>query len=258
MFDLNGRSAIVTGGASGIGRETARLLAAHGARVWIGDLNAGAGEAVVAEIAAAGGGAAFAHLDVTDLASVRAVVGEVIAGAGRLDIFVNNAGIGLVGSVTETEPDEYARLMRVNVDGVYHGCKAAVEQMLAQRPAGGAIINIASVAGQIAVPRRFAYGATKGAVIAMTRSVAMDYVDQGIRCNCICPGTVETPFVDAYLAKYHAGDEAATRAALHARQPIGRMGRPADIAPMVLYLASDEASYVTGSAMVLDGGWTAQ
>ena len=258
MFDLNGRSAIVTGGASGIGQETARLLAAHGARVWIGDLNAGAGEAVVAEIAAAGGGAAFAHLDVTDLASVRAVVGEVIAGAGRLDIFVNNAGIGLVGSVTETEPDEYARLMRVNVDGVYHGCKAAVEQMLAQRPAGGAIINIASVAGQIAVPRRFAYGATKGAVIAMTRSVAMDYVDQGIRCNCICPGTVETPFVDAYLAKYHAGDEAATRATLHARQPIGRMGRAADIAPMVLYLASDEASYVTGSAMVLDGGWTAQ
>lgn len=258
MFDLNGRSAIITGGASGIGRETARLLATHGARVWIGDLNAAAGEAVASEIAAAGGVASFADLDVTDLASVRAAVGRVVAAAGRLDIFVNNAGIGMVGSVTETEPDDYARLMRVNVDGVYHGCKAAVEQMSAQQPAGGAIINIASVAGQIAVPRRFAYGATKGAVIAMTRSVAMDYVGRGIRCNCICPGTVETPFVDAYLATYHAGEEAATRATLHARQPIGRMGRPADIAPMVLYLASDEAGYVTGSAMVLDGGWTAQ
>ncbi|HEV2527435.1 MAG TPA: SDR family oxidoreductase [Thermomicrobiales bacterium] len=258
LFDLSGKSALVTGAGSGIGRAIALLYAEHGAAVWVGDLNQEAGEAVAAEIADAGGTASFVRMDVTDLASVREGVAAVVAGHGRLDVMVNNAGIGLVGSVTETEPDDFARLIRVNVDGVYNGSKAAVEQMVAQEPQGGAIVNMASVAGQIAVPRRFAYGATKGAVISMTQSVAMDYVDRGVRCNCICPGTVETPFVDGYLKRYHAGEEEATRATLHARQPIGRMGRPDDIAPMALYLASDEAGYVTGAQMVLDGGWTAR
>jgi NAD(P)-dependent dehydrogenase (short-subunit alcohol dehydrogenase family) len=128
--------------------------------------------------------------------------------------------------------------------------------MLAQDPKGGAIVNIASIAGQVAVPRRFAYGATKGAVISMTQSTAMDFVDQGIRCNCICPGTVESPFVEAYLNTYHAGEIEETRAQLHARQPIGRMGRPDEIAPLALYLASDEASFVTGAQMTIDGGLT--
>ncbi len=258
LFDLTGKTALITGAGSGIGRAIAQLYAAHGASVWVGDLSRERGTAAVAEIADGGGRAGFVDLDVTSLESVRAAVATVVAADGRLDIMVNNAGIGMVGSVTETEPDDFHRLFRVNVDGVYHGCKVAVEQMIAQERPGGALVNIASVAGQIAVPRRFAYGATKGAVISMTQSVAMDYVEQGIRCNCICPGTVETPFVDNYLQRYHAGEEDETRKALHARQPIGRMGRPDDIAPMALYLASDEAGYVTGAAMVLDGGWTAR
>lgn len=258
LFDLTGKAALVTGAGSGIGRAIAQLYAAHGASVWVGDLSRERGTAVVAEITDAGGRAGFVKMDVTSLGSVRAAVAAVVAADGRLDIMVNNAGIGMVGSVTETEPDDFHRLFRVNVDGVYHGCKVAVEQMTAQERPGGALVNIASVAGQIAVPRRFAYGATKGAVISMTQSVAMDYVEQGIRCNCICPGTVETPFVDTYLQRYHAGEEDETRKALHARQPIGRMGRPDDIAPMALYLASNEAGYVTGAAMVLDGGWTAR
>jgi len=148
--------------------------------------------------------------------------------------------------------------MAVNVYGVYHCSQAAVNQMLAQAPQGGAIVNIASIAGQVAVARRFAYGTTKGAVISMTQSVAMDYIDRGIRCNCICPGTVESPFVEAYLQKYHQGEIEETRKQLHARQPLGRMGRPDEIAPLALYLASDEAAYVTGAQMVIDGGLTAR
>lgn len=258
MFRLDGKTALVTGAGSGIGRQIALLFGKQGAHVTIGDLNDDAARAVAGEIVAAGGAADALHLDVTDLASANAVVTRIASDRGKLDILVNNAGIGMVGNLTETDPAGFARLMSVNVYGVYNCALAAVNQFLAQEPKGGVIVNIASVAGQVAVPRRFAYGTTKGAVISMTQSIAMDYVDDGIRCNCICPGTVETPFVDAYLARYHAGEEDETRKQLHARQPIGRMGRPEEIAPLALYLASDEAAYVTGSQMVIDGGWTAR
>jgi NAD(P)-dependent dehydrogenase (short-subunit alcohol dehydrogenase family) len=195
---------------------------------------------------------------VTDLGSARDAVAAVVGRYGRLDVLVNNAGIGMVGSLTETEPDDFERLVAVNVRGVYFCSKAAVERMLAQEPKGGVIVNLASIAGQVAVARRFAYCATKGAVISMTQSTAMDYVGDNIRCNCICPGTVETPFVEAYLQRYHADELEETRANLHARQPLGRMGRPDEIAPLALYLASDEAAYVTGAQMTIDGGLTAR
>jgi 2-keto-3-deoxy-L-fuconate dehydrogenase len=258
MFRLDGKAALVTGAGSGIGREIARLFAGQGAAVAIGEVDEAAGARVAVEIVDAGGKAVALRLDVSDRGSARAAVAAVAERYGRLDILVNNAGIGMVGDLLETEPDDFHRLMAVNVDGVYHCSQAAVAQMLGQEPRGGVIVNVASVAGMVAVARRFAYCATKGAVISMTRSTAMDYVEQNIRCNCICPGTVETPFVEAYLQRYHAGEVEETRQALHARQPLGRMGRPEEIAPLALYLASDEAAYVTGAQMVIDGGLTAR
>jgi NAD(P)-dependent dehydrogenase (short-subunit alcohol dehydrogenase family) len=262
VFRLDGKTALVTGAGSGIGREIALLFAAQGATVAIGDIDESAAASVADEITghrSAPGHAAMAlQIDVTDLESVKRGVESIVEKTGGLQILVNNAGIGMVGSLTETTPDDFARLMSVNVYGVYHCSRAAIERMLAQDPPGGAIVNIASVAGQVAVARRFAYGTTKGAVISMTQSTAMDYIDKGIRCNCICPGTVETPFVEAYLHRYHEGEIEETRAQLHARQPLGRMGRPEEIAPLALYLASDEAAYVTGAQMTIDGGLTAQ
>lgn len=258
MFRLDGKTALVTGGASGIGREIALLFGKQGATIAIGDINEEAAETVAGEITGAGGMAFGVRLDVTDMTSAESAVASFVDRTGSLDILVNNAGIGMVGSLTETSPEDFARLIAVNVNGVYNCSHIGVKQMLAQDPKGGCIVNIASIAGMVAVARRFAYGTTKGAVISMTQSTAMDYVDQGIRCNCICPGTVETPFVEAYLQRYHAGEIDETRQQLHARQPLGRMGRPEEIAPLALYLASDEAAYVTGAQMVIDGGLTAR
>jgi len=258
VFRLDGKTALVTGAGSGIGREIALLFAAQGATVVVGDIDEPAATAVAEEITGHGHTAMALRIDVTDPVSVTDGVEMIVAQTGGLHTLVNNAGIGMVGSLTETTPDDFARLMAVNVYGVYHCSLAAINRMLAQEPRGGTIVNIASVAGQVAVARRFAYGTTKGAVISMTQSTAMDYIDQGIRCNCICPGTVETPFVEAYLHRYHEGEVEETRAQLHARQPLGRMGRPEEIAPLALYLASDEAAYVTGAQMTIDGGLTAR
>lgn len=258
MFRLDGKTALITGAGSGIGREIALLFAKQGAHVVVADINDEGAGSVATEITHNGGKGFVIHLDVSDVQSATSAVAKAVEKTGQFDILVNNAGIGLVGNLTETEPADFDRLMAVNVNGVYYCSQAAVNQMLSQNPKGGAIVNIASVAGQVAVARRFAYGTTKGAVISMTQSVAMDYIDQGIRCNCICPGTVESPFVEAYLQKYHAGEVEKTRKELHARQPLGRMGRPDEIAPLALYLASDEAAYVTGSQMTIDGGLTAR
>jgi 2-keto-3-deoxy-L-fuconate dehydrogenase len=258
VFDLSGKTALVTGAGSGIGREIAIIYAKQGAVVAVADISEQGREGVAGEIVAAGGTAFPLALDVTSTEAAQAAVDSIVASHGRLDILVNNAGIGMVGSLTETAFEDFARLVDVNIYGVYHCSQAAVNQMLSQDPQGGVIVNIASVAGQVSVARRFAYCATKGSVISMTQSTAMDYIDRGIRCNCICPGTIESPFVEAYLNKYHQGEIEETRKQLHARQPIGRMGRPDEIGPLALYLASDESGFVTGSQFTIDGGLTAR
>ena len=253
-FRLDGKVALVTGGGSGIGAATCRAYAEQGARVVVAELNAEGGQQVAREL---GEAALFWRTDVTDQPSVEAAVAAAVERFGRLDVMVNNAGIGLVGSVQETQATDWDKLLAVNVTGVFHGSRAAVDQMLRQAPAGGSIVNIASVAGLIGIARRFAYCTTKGAVIAMTRQLAVDYVKEGIRCNAICPGTVDSPFVEAYVNRFHHDTREQTIQELHARQPLGRMGRPEEVADLAVYLASDEASFMTGSAVVLDGGWTA-
>jgi 2-keto-3-deoxy-L-fuconate dehydrogenase len=258
VFRLDGKTALITGAGSGIGREIALLFAKQGANVAVADINVDGANEVAKEIANADGQAIALSLDVASQQSANDAVAEIVSKHGRIDILVNNAGIGLVGNVVETGEEDFDRLIAVNIKGVYNCTRAAVTQMLAQDPKGGSIVNLGSVAGMVAVTRRFAYSATKGSVLSMTQSTAMDYVDQGIRCNAISPGTVESPFVESYLQRFHAGEVEETRKQLHARQPLGRMGRPDEIAPLALYLASDEASYVTGANMVIDGGLTAR
>jgi NAD(P)-dependent dehydrogenase (short-subunit alcohol dehydrogenase family) len=253
-FRLDGKVALVTGGGSGIGAAICRAYAEQGARVVVAEVNPDNGRRVAAQIGESG---FFWSTDVTDLSSVQAAVSAAVERFGRLDVQVNCAGIGLVGSVQETEPSDWNRLLAVNVTGVFHCSRAAVDQMLSQAPRGGVVVNIASVAGQIGVPRRFAYCATKGAVIAMTKQLAVDYVKEGIRCNAICPGTVYSPFVEGYVERFHKDTKEQTIRDLHARQPIGRMGKPEEVADLAVYLASDEAAFMTGSEVVLDGGWTA-
>ena len=236
---------MVTGGASGIGEATSRVFAAAGATVLIADIDMARAEKLAAELP----GARAVKCDVTDEAGIK----ELFAGIERLDVLVNNAGIGLVGTVEDTETADFERLMRVNVTGPYLVTKYAMPLLL---KAQGRIVNIGSVAGLIGVKKRFAYCATKGAVVAMTRQLAVDYPMQ-IRVNCVCPGTVDSPFVEGYLEKYHKHEKEKVRAELNARQPIGRLGKPEEIANLALYLASDEAGFVNGSVVSIDGGWTA-
>ena len=199
---------------------------------------------------------AVAHTcDVADEESVRTTL-EAVAAAGRLDILVCNAGISSVGDVLKTTAEEMDRVYRVNVRGVFYCLKHGVRLMLADGK-GGAIVNLASIASLIGLADRFAYSMTKGAVLTMTRSVAVDYVKRKIRCNCVCPARVHTPFVDGYLAKNYPGREAEMFAKLSEWQPVGRMGRPEEIAALILYLCSDEASFVTGAAYPIDGGRSA-
>ena len=258
MFRLDEKIAFVTGAGSGIGEQIARLFAQQGAHVILADIRLDEVRRVASEIESAGGSARAEQLDVAEESQVRQAMGRVATTEGRLDIIVNNAGFSHVGNVLETSLEDWERVMRVNARGVFLCAREAVRQMLAQSPAGGVIINMSSVAATIGIDRRLPYSASKGAVLAMTRSIAIDFVTQGIRCNAICPGTVQTPFVEGYLARNFAGHEDEVRQQLHARQPLGRMGQPDEIAYAALYLASDEASFVTGSALVIDGGWTAK
>ncbi len=244
-FRLDGLRALVTGGASGIGEATSRALSAAGATVIIADLDRGRAEALAKELP----GASTLIVDITDEGAVGRVLGAVPA----LDILVNNAGIGLVASIEETAVADFERLFRVNVEGMFLVTKALMPQLLASN---GTIVNIGSVAGMVGFKRRFAYCATKGAVIAMSKQLAMEYAGR-LRVNVVCPGTIDTPFVEAYLEKYHRHEKAEVREQLKARQPMGRLGRPDEVAHLVVYLCSREAEFMTGSAVVIDGGITA-
>jgi 2-keto-3-deoxy-L-fuconate dehydrogenase len=244
-FCLENKIALITGGASGIGAATARELSRAGAHVLIADLNLTAAQSLAAELP----DAKAIAMDVTSAASIAAAVQNI----DRLDILVNNAGIGLVGDITHTAEEDFARVMRVNVHSVFLVTQAFFPLLLASR---GSIVNIGSVAGSVGVKQRFAYCASKGAVQAMTRQIAVDYPKE-LRINCIAPGTVQTPFVEGYLDKYHAHEKEKVRAELVARQPIGRLGTPEDIASLVRYLCSREAEFINGAIIPIDGGWTA-
>ena len=251
MFSLKGKTAVVTGAGSGIGRAIALLFAKQGAHVFLFDISEKAASAVRAELQALGAQASVADCDVADDSSVQRAFGELDAAGRRLDILVNNAGVAHIGSVTTTDEQTFDRLYGVNVKGVFLCAKAAILRMQA---AGGVILNMASIASFIGLEDRFAYSMTKGAVLSMTRSIAIDYMSHSIRCNCICPARIHTPFVDEMLKRHYPGKEAEVFSQLANAQPMGRMGTPEEVAALALYLCSDEAAFVTGQAFPLDGG----
>jgi len=244
--------AIVTGGGSGIGQAISLRFAANGAAVRIADINPPQAEATAKQIDEAGGKATVHTCDVTDQRQVRETFQQIFA-TERVHILVNNAGISHIGTVETTSEDDFDHLFRVNVKGMYNGIHGCVGHMKAN--GGGVILNMASIAGSAALADRFAYSMTKGAVIAMTYSVAKDYIQHNIRCNCISPARVHTPFVDDYLRKNYPGHEKEMYEKLAKSQPLGRMGEPAEVASLALFLCSEEASFITGVDYPLDGGF---
>lgn len=249
MFQLDKKVAVVTGSGSGIGKAVALLFARQGAEVHLIDLNE-EGINTTAEEIKKENGKAVAHVcDVTSQQQVK----DIFNGVGRVDILVNSAGVSHIGNVETTTEEDFDRLYRVNVKGVYNCLHAAVTRMKQNK--SGVILNLASIASTVGITDRFAYSMTKGAVLAMTLSVARDYLKEGIRCNCISPARVHTPFVDGFLKKNYPGKEEEMFENLSKSQPIGRMAKPAEIASLVLYLCSDEASFITGCDYPIDGGF---
>ena len=251
-FSLEGKTAIVTGVGTGVGRSIAWMLAEHHARVMALDLESSLAEETTAGIRASGGVAHPFVCDVADEAQVRRVFDQIATEHGGIQLLVNNAGVSHAGTVETTTVDAFEQLYRVNVRGVFFCLQAAVRHMAAG--GGGSIVNIGSIASLIGLEERFAYGMSKGALLAMTKSIAVDYVKKNIRCNCVCPSRIHTPFVDSFLARDYPGREAEMFSKLSAYQPMGRMGKPVEVAALVLYLLSDEAAFVTGQAYPIDGG----
>jgi NAD(P)-dependent dehydrogenase (short-subunit alcohol dehydrogenase family) len=251
MFSLKNKTAVITGAGSGIGRAMAILFAKQGAKVFVLDLDEAGSMKTVEEIKSAGGSAEFKKCNVSLPDDVEAVINKAAAGSG-LDIIVNNAGIAHVGNVENTEEADFDRLYAVNVKGVFNVVKASLPYL---KQNGGSILNMASIASSIGLPDRFAYSMTKGAVVGMTLSLAKDLLKYNIRCNCISPARVHTPFVDGFIAKNYPGREEEMFKKLSATQPIGRMARPEEIAYLALYLCSDEAAFITGCDYPIDGGF---
>ena len=250
MFSLQGKKAVVTGGGSGIGKAIALILSKQGAEVHIIELNDAQAQATLDEINGNGSKGFSYACDVSDQQAVIKTFDQI----GSLDILVNNAGIAHVGKADTTQEADFDRVMNVNVKGVYNCLFAAIPKL--RLAGGGAIINMASIASLVGLPDRFVYSAAKGAVKAMTMSVAKDYIHENIRCNSISPARVHTPFVDGFLAKNYPDQIPEMFEKLSKTQPIGRMGKPAEIGALALFLCSDEASFITGCDYPIDGGFT--
>ena len=250
MFSLLNKHAVVTGAGSGIGKAVAVLLAKQGATVYIVDINLDQANEVVKEIEATGGKAVAKVTDVSNQQHVDAL----FAGLVKLDILINSAGVSHIGTAESTSEEDFDRLYKVNVKGVYNCLRAGIP--LLKKGDGGVIVNMCSIAATVGIPDRFAYSMTKGAVYSMTLSVAKDYLKDKIRCNCISPARVHTPFVDGFLKKNYPGKEEEMFEKLSKTQPIGRMAKPEEIAGLILYLSSDEASFITGCDYPIDGGFT--
>lgn len=241
LFSLKGKNVVVTGGCSGIGKSIALTFLQQGAKVHVIDLHKPA-EPLPDKIN-------FHQADITDLEMVEQIAMRLTS----IDILVNNAGIPQIGNLEKTSPADFQRIFDVNVKGAYHCMYAFIPNMVKQK--SGVILNMASVAASVGIPDRFGYSMTKGAIKSMTQSVAKDYINQGIRCNCISPGRVHTPFVDGFIAKNYPGNQAEMFEKLSKTQPLGRMAKPDEIANLALYLCSDEAAFITGCDYPIDGGF---
>ena len=251
MFSLKNKTAIITGGGSGIGRAICLLFAQAGARIYLIDIDERGSADTVGQIRQEGGLAEYFIGAIDQEISVQNIIQKIISNHIP-DILVNNAGIAHIGNVENTSAADFEKLFSVNVKGVYHLLKTCIPHM---KDKGGVILNMASIAGLVGLPDRFAYSMTKGAVAAMTLSVAKDYIKYNIRCNSISPARVHTPFVDGFIAKNYAGLEGEMFKKLSASQPIGRMAKPEEVAALALFLCSDEASFITGTDYPIDGGF---
>ena len=249
---LINKISVITGAGSGIGKSIAKLFAEEKSKVYILEINKKLGERAQINIDQEGGDAKYIYCDVSDEKSVKKAIKQVIDNEQRIDILVNNAAISHIGNIEQTAPLDLDKLYNVNVKSVYLVTKATIGEMV--KNGGGVILNLASIAARVGLSDRFAYSMSKGAVLSMTLSIAKDYIDQNIRCNCICPARVHTPFVDDYLQKNFPGQEKEIFETLSKFQPIGRMGTPDEIAKLALFLCTDDSSFITAAAYDIDGG----